>query len=280
MSTSAVSKSSSLANSKNAPFTNLSSPGTRNRIRIAVPVEVCGTDLNGQDFLERTQTESVSASGATLLLNRFLGPDQNLVIRRRGSRKEIVGTVVGQIGIRSDGFVYGIAVKGTDSNFWGVHFPPGSDATHATSVRCTCCLRAESVELDEIEAGVLQANNLLSRACDECCAITFWQQCETTDSVPPRTGSKPNRRKNVRTSMKASACLCQPTGLRDVAGLLDISRGGICFRTTQTYTVHSWVELAVPYTEGGANIFVPGRIAWERPVSNGFREYGVQYVRN
>ena len=280
MSTSAVSKANSFANSKSAPVSSLSSPDTRNRIRIAVPVDVCGTDLNGQDFLEHTQTESVSASGATLLLNRFLGPDQNLVMRRRGSRKETVGTVVGQIGIRPHGFVYGIAVKSADSNFWGVHFPPGSEATHPTSVRCTCCLRVENVELDEIEAGVLQANNLLSRACDECCAITFWQHCEASESTPVSSGAKPNRRRNLRTAMKASACLCQPTGLRDVAALLDISRGGICFRTTQTYTVHSWVELAVPYTEGGANIFVPGRIAWERPLSNGSREYGVQYVRN
>jgi PilZ domain len=281
MSTIAVAKTNS--SSRTADFSKPchSSTGLKNRICIGIPVHVSGTDLNGQDFLERTQTETISSSGASLLLNRFLGPDQQITIRRPGSRIEATARIIGQIGIRAHGFVYGIALNHAESSFWGVHFPPGSDETNATSIRCSCCMRSEMAGLNDVETSVLQANNLLSLPCAECNAITFWQLCEMGDPAPvSTTTSKSNRRKNIRTSMKAAACLCQPTGLRDIAGLLDISRGGICFRTTHTYTVHSWVELAVPYTEGGANIFVPGRIAWERTVRNGFREYGVQYVRN
>jgi len=281
MSTIAVSKVNSFSSPKANTLSKLPANATKNRICIGVPVDVSGMDLNGQDFLERTQTEYISCGGANLLLNRFLGPDQQITIRRAGSRIEATARIIGQIGIRAHGFVYGIALTSAGSTFWGIHFPPGSDATKATSIRCSCCMRNETAELNDIETSVLQANNLLSRTCSECNAITFWQQCDSCDSKPVSgMGSKPNRRKNIRTSMKAAACLCQPTGLRDVAGLLDISRGGISFRSTHSYTVHSWVELAVPYTEGGANIFVPGRIAWERPVSNGVREYGVQYVRN
>lgn len=278
MSTIAVSKANPISTPKTIASAKVPAEVSKHRIHISIPIQISGTDLNGQDFLERTRTESVCSSGAALVLNRFLGPDQQLLIRR--NRCEVVATVVGQIGIRSNGFVYGIALNHEGSSFWGVHFPPGSESTQSKGIRCSCCMSNETAQLSEIEAAVLQANNLLSRACDECCAITFWQQCETSDPTPAANGSKANRRKNVRIAMKAAACLCQPTGLRDVAALLDISRGGICFRTAQAYTVHSWVELAVPYTEGGANIFVPGRIAWERPVSNGFREYGVQYVRN
>lgn len=278
---------SSIAVAKNTSSSILRTPssepasiGLKNRVRIGIPVLVSGTDLNGQDFLERTRTEFISSAGATLLLNRFLGPDQEITIRRSGRGGDAIAVIVGQTGIRSNGFVYGIALNHSDSKFWGVHFPPGSASTQIKSIRCSCCMCSETAQLNEIEAAVLQANNLLSRACDECCAVTFWQQFETSDTAPVSGGQKANRRKNVRTGMKAAACLCQPTGLRDVAALLDISRGGVCFRTSQTYSVHSWVELAVPYTEGGVNIFVPGRIAWERRVSNGLCEYGVQYVRN
>lgn len=279
MSTIAIQKTNSAAILR-SPVSELANGGSKNHVCIGIPVLVSGTDLNGQDFLERTQTQFISPGGATLLLNRFLGPDQQITIRRTGSRSEAVAVIVGQIGIRSNGFIYGIALNRDDSSFWGVHFPPDKDSRQLRAIRCSCCMSGETAELNEIEAAVLQANNLLSRACDECCAVTFWQQCEISQSTPLSGDTKANRRKNVRTSMKAGACLCQPTGLRDIAALVDISRGGICFRTTQTYTVHSWVELAVPYTEGGANIFVAGRIAWERAIRNGVREYGVQYVRN
>jgi hypothetical protein len=110
--------------------------------------------------------------------------------------------------------------------------------------------------LNEIESGVLEANGILSRTCEECRAATFWQ------ALPQEISDKP------------------ATGARDIATILDVSRGGIAFRSTTAYRVHSWIELAAPYTEGGANIFVAGRIVWQRPTLAGFHEYGVQYVKN
>ncbi|HYL15965.1 MAG TPA: PilZ domain-containing protein [Terriglobales bacterium] len=256
---------------------------------IAIPLQICGTDLNGQDFVEASYSERVSRHGAFVRLNRFLGPEQQLVIRRVGARTEITARVVGQVGIRSNGYVYGLEIAETHSKFWGVHFPPASDDVAATLIRCSCCMTRDSAELNEIEFAVLDANGILSWPCDECYAVTFWQAVPDEErgsngsvSIKAREtrSTKSNRRKMVRTLIKASACLCQPTGLRDVARLIDVSRGGISFRTLQHYPIHSWVELAAPYTEGGANIFVPGRVVWERPASYGFKEYGVQYVRN
>jgi hypothetical protein len=272
-----------------APLTgNKTEPN--NRICIGIALEVSGTDLNGQDFVERTHTEHVSRNGAGLLLNRFLGPDQQVTLRRRGSRFETTARVVGQLGIRSHGHVYGISLSAEDNDFWGVHFPPGCDQAAIKVIRCSCCLTWESAHLDEVEAEVLEANRVLSRPCLECHATTFWQVVgEQEQAISPNRDTKPdshsnqkaaNRRRNARMAMKASACLCQPTGLRDVAHVLDVSRGGVSFRSSEHYTVHSWVELAVPYTEGGANIFVPGRIVWERTVGEECRDYGVQYVRN
>jgi hypothetical protein len=274
------------------PPSTISNPQRKQsgRVCIGITVQVSGTDLNGQDFLERTQTEHVSRSGACLLLNRFLGPDQQLTIRRPGNKTETVARVIGQVGIRQHGYVYGISLCGeSDANFWGVHFPPSSADERHTLLRCTCCHKSERVALNEIEAGVLGANGILSRSCEECKAATFWQALpkQTVDqgSVAVAAQGSPgeakvSRRKNIRTSMRASACVSQPTGARDVAPIIDISRGGIAFRSSNKYPVHSWVELAAPYTEGGANIFVAGRIVWQRSTLTGSHEYGVQYVKN
>lgn len=257
------------------------------RICIGIPVVVRGTDLNGREFIERTTTEHISRHGAALVLNRLLGPDQQIILRRTGVGTETTARVVGQLGIRSQGHVYGITLD--NANFWDVNFPPAAEKAARVELCCTCCVVRETAVLNEIEAAVLEANKVLSRPCAECRATTFWQALaenqqatsHSRDGEPVAApSSKANRRKNLRTMMKASACLCQPSGLRDVSRVLDISRGGISFRTTENYVVHSWVELAVPYTEGGANIFVPGRIVWERRLSDELREYGVQYVRN
>jgi PilZ domain len=259
------------------------------RICIGIAVQVSGTDLNGQTFVERARTEHVSRSGACLVLNRILGPDQQLTIRRAGGKTETVARVVGQVGIRPNGYVFGISLCGPDDpHFWGVHFPPTSDEGSYSLLRCTCCKKSEQVQLNEIESSVLEANGILSRACEECGAATFWQALprETSDkpagAAPTATAhsKKVSQRKNIRMAMKANACISLPTGARDVATILDVSRGGIAFRSTTKYRVHSWVELAAPYTEGGANIFVAGRIVWQRPTLAGFHEYGVQYVKN
>lgn len=263
--------------------------GRKSTLCIGIPLQVCGTDLNGQDFVEATYSERVSRHGAFVGVSRFLGPEQQLLVRRAGTRAETNARVVGQVGIRSSAYVYGLEIAEAYSKFWGVHFPPAPDDVAATLIRCSCCMTRQCAELNEIEFAVLEANGILSWPCDECYAVTFWQAVPDEEpgsshnlSIKARElrSAKGNRRNAVRTLIKASACLCQPTGLRDVARLIDLSRGGISFRTLQHYPVHSWVQLAAPYTEGGANIFVPGRIVWTRPASHGLKQYGVQYVRN
>jgi PilZ domain len=256
------------------------------RICIAIPVEVVGTDLNGQTFRERTKTEHVSRSGACLVLNRLLGPDQQIKIRRAGDKAETIARIVGQVGIRKNGYVFGISLLTNEgSSFWGVHFPPTSAQPTDRLLRCTCCHKAERIVLNEIECGVLEANGILSRSCEECKAATFWQAVASEQPSAALGASDTQRerkiaRKSIRMSMKASACISLPNGARDIAAILDVSRGGVAFRSSTDYPIHSWVELAAPYTEGGANIFVAGRIVWQRSTAAGFCDYGVQYVKN
>jgi hypothetical protein len=66
----------------------------------------------------------------------------------------------------------------------------------------------------------------------------------------------------------------------NVVSILDMSRGGLRLRTQQRYTVEQWVQVAAPYTIGGANIFQPGRIVWRKEQETALFDYGLKYVKN
>jgi hypothetical protein len=59
-----------------------------------------------------------------------------------------------------------------------------------------------------------------------------------------------------------------------------MSRGGLCFRTRQRYSENDILEVAVPYTKGAANIFVPARVIYVQEVpSAGLHRHGAAYLR-
>jgi hypothetical protein len=41
-----------------------------------------------------------------------------------------------------------------------------------------------------------------------------------------------------------------------------MSKGGLCFRSRKKYFEGTDVEVAVPYSPGGNDIYVPAQIAW------------------
>jgi len=80
--------------------------------------------------------------------------------------------------------------------------------------------------------------------------------------------------------MKTVACIGPLGPEADIVEVVNISRKGICFRSSQTYHEDSWVQIAVPYTQGAVNIFVTGCIVRCRKISNDLTEYGVDYVKS
>ena len=81
--------------------------------------------------------------------------------------------------------------------------------------------------------------------------------------------------------MKVMACIRHPGfGEHEVTQIVNISRGGFCFSSLNTYIKDSNIEVAVPYTEGAANIFVSAKVVWQREVPKSKRkEYGVSYQK-
>jgi hypothetical protein len=258
------------------------------RVSISLSVQISSTDLKGDHFSEVVQTSNVSRHGCCLLLKRTLAPGQKIWLRRAGG-EEAIGRVVGQTSICSEGNLYGVEVLNPGENFWGIRFPAQKELEEA-SVRvlltCTVCHNCEEAALNEVDLSVFQITHHLTRKCQACAANTVWTTVpHKADAGDPHnqlsaTGKKPDQRKSPRVNMKTMACIGPLGPDADVADVINVSRGGVCFRSPRAYPEDTWIQVAVPYTPGTANIFVAGRIVRSRKITNGLTEYGVEYVKS
>ena len=101
-----------------------------------------------------------------------------------------------------------------------------------------------------------------------------------TEADGEQNSKKADRRKYARISMKTVACVGQPGPHADIVDVVNVSRGGVCFRSSRPYAEDTWVQVAVPYTPGAANIFVAGRIVRSRKMDSALTEYGVEYAKS
>jgi hypothetical protein len=265
------------------------------RVTIRFPIVVWGTDLMGKGFKDVGHTESITRNGATIVVKRLLGPHDTVRIVRASSRYEAMARVVGQTGILPDGNVYGVNIQDPDHALWGIKFPPLSERKRAiwrVLLQCRSCKAREVVYLDEIQSEVFETNNWLSRNCSHCPDWTRWflaakdvKAGKETMIVPANERTKSpevsvDKRKHRRVNMQTNGCIREPGMEENIVSVVDVSRGGVKFRTLKEYYVHNWVEVAVPYTRGAANIFVPARITWAESGKPGeWNEYGLAYVK-
>ncbi len=270
------------------------------RVSISVPITLSSFETSDREFKETGRTLSVSRYGAAIILRKQLSPVQQIKIRSIESGKEAIAQVVGQIGQQSDGYVYGVAFVDRNANPWSIEFPPLTDEDMAVArllLECERCKSREVVHADEHQTEVFQASQNLSRPCRQCESWTVWKmakQPDLSDDLPPRIHPEQlaaeiplvlkrsrNDRKHVRTSMRVMACIRHSGfGEHEVTQIVNISRGGFCFSSQNTYIKDSTLEVAVPYTDGAANIFVSAKVVWHREVPNSKRkEYGIAYQK-
>jgi hypothetical protein len=273
------------------------------RVSYESAIRVFGTDVGGTGFIEEGGTLVLSRHGAAIILKRKLCPHQVIIIRCE-TGKEADARVVGQIGRKPAGRVYGVAFLDATVNLWEIDFPPPSESEDAVGhvlLECGHCRSRELVCLDEFEVEVFEASRSISRACKHCQDTTHWKeaapeppkevrplqvespaearQLPPPPSPPPRTE---NERQHVRAKTRVKA-LIRHAGLgEEIIATENVSRGGLCFRSRKGYYVGSRIEVALPYSPGPANIFVPARIVrtQELPGEYLLAEYGAEYIKS
>jgi len=270
------------------------------RISIALPVEVFGTEITGQDFFESTHTHLLSRYGAAIVLKSRLAPLQQVTIRNLGNGKEATAQVIGPMNGRPEGNVYGVTLLNPQANLWNINFPPISEAEKAVFrllLECNACGQRELVYLDKLESEVFESQRKLTRSCNRCAEPTVWhlaahdfaadrnamlEKLQPAAEKPKPDAARRNNRKHLRVRMKTEACVFQPGfGSEERVSVEDISRGGLSFRTANLYYLGSMIEVAAPYTPGAANVFIPARVVRiENRSDSKPRLYAVAYLRN
>jgi len=265
------------------------------RVEISIPIEAIGMDLTrGQGFCRKAETLAVSRHGAAIILNYALGTNQELTIRCLTTNEEAEATVVGLISSPGKDLVYGIAFVNPAANPWGIEFPTltGSDDGLARILlACRLCSAQKIVHLNEIEIQAFEANQTIRQFCNACSETTSWKRltnkADREPDLPKQTAgresvSKPkdpvNRRKHGRVRSNVSACIRQAGFLDEIVACENISRGGISCRTSKPYQKGTRIEVAIPYSAGSGNIFVPARIVHVQKSGTFFR-LGVEYAR-
>jgi hypothetical protein len=122
--------------------------------------------------------------------------------------------------------------------------------------------RAERMESDVKESGEVRAKS-------EARAVTTAPTTAVTTAVE-------DRRQRVRAKVNYFACVQSAAFGKDVVSCIDMSRGGLGFRTKNAYSISMEVTIAVPFSPESPNapaIYVPARVVniSELPEQNIFR---------
>jgi hypothetical protein len=259
------------------------------RMELEVPIEVVGTDCLGIQFFDRTHAVVIGRHGGKIVLERKLGPHQEVSIRCLATGQEAEATVVGLIGKRMGAYHYGIKFVGGEDNIWGVEFPPSTDPEGAIGrvfLECLGCKNREVVCLDDFETEVLEVTGQLSRSCKRCRDVSLWRKLQempdseiaTSASAHPAVTQRPDKRHEPRRQMRVAACVRTARCGEDLVQTRSVSRSGLCFTSPWEYLPGEAIEVAVPYSPGGGNIFLSAEVVRLQLLpSEGTRIYGVVF---
>jgi hypothetical protein len=267
------------------------------RVAMAISIRVSGLDEAGSKFDVEARTVNLSRHGATIVLKQPLQPHQEVTLRYPRVSKEAVFRVVGRIGGESEGYVYGVAQLDPAADLWGIGFPPMADSKRVVGrllMECSACASQEVAYLNELEVQVFQANQALTRPCAPCAQPTLWKSVgSTSPDRPAQAGaadssgegtpqpSTVGHRRNTRVKASLLACIRHAGFTDEIVATENVSRGGLCFLSPKAYVVGSPIEVSVPYSPGGANIFVPARVAHtHRKPDESQNKVGVAYVQS
>jgi len=262
-----------------------------------VLIEVFGTDLDGQQFIEPSRTLSITRDGAIIPLTNKLAPESELIVRNPATNQEAIARVVDLVRDEIYVRVYGIAFVDESVNLWRIE-SAGMHSKKSVVMECSRCHEVQAVSLGDIETEILESKQSLTRHCDCSNSPTLWRRTDRTATErtleerqetdrkrqSPAVGktaahAPTERRRQKRTRMKASAYI-RRYGTQEIVECEDVSRGGFRFKSRQAYPVGSMIQAAVLYTKSSGDIFVAGRIAYQEKLDGGFYRHGVAYVES
>ncbi len=270
------------------------------RVSLTLLLEASGKDVSGKDFKEPARTLLINRTGAVIVLDRDLAPEQQIHLQRRApseAHRQGQVRIVGQFGRQKEGYLYGIELPDPSVDLWGVEFPEAPDSLEAVArmlVECSYCRSREVVHLNELELRAFETNRGIARHCKVCGVPSIWIQAPHEDEkkitarasrgrrgadtqAPPKEGEH-RVRQRMRLHTRLTACVRQAGSDDELAVCEDISPLGMCFRSKRRYEAGALVEVAVPYSPDAANIFLPATVVYsEQMPKAGLFRHGTEY---
>jgi hypothetical protein len=261
--------------------------------KLAMAVEVIGSDVFGQQFFEDGQTLTIYPNGVSVRLTTKLAPESEVIVRNPETNVETLATVLGHIRSNTggqDGQVYGLVFVNPPSKLWHIPVPAGRSRT--VTLECGACHSVSTVSVSGIELEIFEAARELTRACEKCKSPRIWRETQrrktrVKPSDAPEAASSPtpvaeqpkeDRRKTRRMAMKAAACV-RYSGIEAIVTCEDISKGGFRFVSPKEYPEGTRFEAAVPYTKFSNNIFLLANVVYCRVLPDGQFRHGVAYIK-
>ena len=269
------------------------------RVETVIQIQVFGADLQGRAYTAEARALLVSRNGALIIVDRNLTPQEEILIHRELTGKESPAQVVGQVRKEPGGYVYGVRLLDTSINLWDIEFVPLTEEQRAVSrtlLECAKCRLREVVYLEEFETEVFHANRFIYHDCKRCRESTIWNETahEPTERIgntwspppapPPQPVAEPrtkNERQYNRVHCNLQACIRYKQYYdEEVLEVNDVSRGGISFTTRKYLAPGTQIDVAIPYSPGMANIFVPAEIVRTKELPDqSLYEYGAAYLK-
>ncbi len=273
------------------------------RVSLTLLLEASGVDSQGKEFKEPARTLLINRTGAVIVLERELAPEQEIRLQRRApaeAHRQGRVRVVGQFGRQKEGYLYGIELPDPSMDLWGVEFPETADSLEAVArmlVECSYYRSREVVHLNELELRAFETNRGIARHCKVCGVPSIWTQAPHEDekkitarATRGRRGAEPQMgppkdseqrvRQRMRLHTRLTACVRQAGSDDELAVCEDISPLGMCFRSKRRYESGAVIEVAVPYSPDAANIFLPATVVYsEQMPKAGLFRHGTEYRR-
>jgi len=272
------------------------------RVSLTLLLEASGVDSSGKEFKDPARTLLINRTGAVILLERELAPEQRIHLQRRApteAHRQGDARVVGQFGRQKEGYLYGVELLDPSADLWGVEFPPSAESLEAVArmlVECSYCRTREVVHLNELELRAFETNRGIARHCKTCGVPSIWTQAPHEDekkltarsarsrraAADAQAGAPPENeqrhRQRLRLQTRLTACVREAGADDELAVCEDISPSGVCFRAKRRYDAGTIVEVAVPYSPDAANIFLPALVIYsEQMPKAGLFRHGAEY---
>ncbi len=272
----------------------------KERVRLRVRLEARGRDADGREFHESGSTVEIHREGALVELPaaaRRIVPGQLLTVRRQHGEDgwlQARARVLGLVGTTDHSRCYSVELLEGEEDFWAIEFPGCGPSPHAVAcmlLECCFCRRREVVYVNDRDMLCFNTQRGIARPCAACEMPTIWVQTLDEDISTPVSNStgfqrigQPaqihDRQATPRFRTRLTACVRAAGCDLELAVCENMSRGGLCFRTRSRFQENDILEVAVPYTKGAANIFVPARVVYVQEVpSAGLHRHGAAYLR-